>query len=91
MVGIGRLFYSSLRPVAAEKGVITRKGLRSFIRNSLDKTDEQLNNPFAAVDVSNSILTLAIMKALHVQKIIPVDTTTTKGLLVAPSYWANHE
>ncbi len=84
VVGIGRLFYHSIRPIACEGGFITRKGLRTFIVESLDKTDEELNNPFAHVDVSNCILTLAIMKALHIQKILPVDTTTTKGLLVLP-------
>lgn len=55
--------------------------------DSLNKTDKELNNPFAHVDVSNCILTLAIMKALHIQEIRPVETTTTRGLLVSPSYW----
>jgi exopolyphosphatase / guanosine-5'-triphosphate,3'-diphosphate pyrophosphatase len=87
VVGIGRLFYHSIRPLASEGGAITRSGLRKFIENSLDKTDEELNNPFAHVDVSNCILTLAIMKALHIQEIRPVETTTTRGLLVSPSYW----
>ena len=87
VVGIGRLFYHSIRPIACEDGFITRKGLRTFIIESLDKTDEELNNPYAHVDVSNCILTLAVMKALHIQKILPVDTTTTKGLLVSPTYW----
>lgn len=87
VVGIGRLFYHSIRPLAAEGDAITRKGLRKFITESLNKTDEELNNPYAHVDVSNCILTLAIMKALHIQKIIPVDTTSTRGLLVSPAYW----
>lgn len=88
VLGIGRLFYNSIRPVAAEEGVITRDGLRQFIRSSLNKTDEELNNPFAAVDVTNCILTLAIMKALHIHEIQPIETTTTKGLLISPAYWA---
>lgn len=87
VIGIGRLFYHSIRPVAAEGDVITRSGLRKFIEDSLNKTDEELNNPFAHVDVSNCILTLAIMKALHIQEIRPIETTTTRGLLVSPSYW----
>jgi exopolyphosphatase / guanosine-5'-triphosphate,3'-diphosphate pyrophosphatase len=87
VVGIGRLFYHSIRPLASEADVITRSGLRKFIENSLNKTDEELNNPFAHVDVSNCILTLAIMKALHIQEIRPIETTTTRGLLVSPSYW----
>lgn len=87
VVGIGRLFYHSIRPLASEGDVITRDGLRSFINESLNKTDEELNNPFAHVDVSNCILTLAIMKALHIQEIRPVETTTTRGLLVSPAYW----
>ncbi len=87
VIGIGRLFYHSIRPLASQGNVITRKGLRKFIQASLNKTDEELNNPFAHVDVSNCILTLAIMKALHIQEIRPVDTTTTRGLLVSPAYW----
>ncbi|MBA3816885.1 MAG: hypothetical protein H0X29_10290 [Parachlamydiaceae bacterium] len=87
VIGIGRLFYHSIRPLASESDVITRNGLRKFIENSLNKTDEQLDNPFAHVDVSNCILTLAIMKALHIQEIRPIETTTTRGLLVSPSYW----
>lgn len=87
VIGIGRLFYHSIRPLAAEGNVITRNGLRRFIENSLNKTDEELNNPFAHVDVTNCILTLAIMKALHIQEILPVETTTTKGLLISPAYW----
>lgn len=84
VVGIGRLFYHSIRPFASEEDVITRKGLRNFINESLNKTDQDLNNPFAHVDVSNCILTLAIMKALHIQEIYPIDTTTTRGLLIYP-------
>lgn len=87
VIGIGRLFYHSIRPLALDGGNITRSGLRSFIDESLNKTDKELNNPFAHVDVSNCILTLAIMKALHIQEIQPIETTTTRGLLVSPSYW----
>lgn len=87
VIGIGRLFYHSIRPLASEGNIITRSGLRSFIESALNKTDEELNNPFAYVDVSNCILTLAVMKALHIQEIQPIETTTTRGLLVSPAYW----
>lgn len=88
VLGIGRLFYNSIRPLAAdEEGKITRKGLRAFIRASLDKTDQELNNPYADVDVSNCILALAVMKALHIQEIYPVETTSTKGIMIYPEYW----
>ncbi|CRX38698.1 Ppx/GppA phosphatase family protein [Estrella lausannensis] len=87
VVGIGRLFYNSIRPIAAKDGVINRKGLRTFIAASLNKTDQELNNPFAHVDVSNAILVLAIMKALHIQTIRPLETTSTRGLLINPACW----
>lgn len=86
VIGIGRLFYHSIRPIINED-IIIRNGLRKFIMDSLNKTDEELNNPYAHVDVTNCILTLAIMKALHIQEIFPVETTTTRGLLVSPTYW----
>lgn len=87
VIGIGRLFYHSIRPIASEGDLITRSGLRDYIENALNKTDEELNNPYAHVDVSNCILTLAIMKALHIQEIRPIETTTTRGLLISPAYW----
>lgn len=87
VVGIGRLFNNSLRPIAAEEGVITRSGLRHYILKALNKNDAELRNPFAHVDVSNCILALSIMKALHIHEIHPVDTTTTKGMLIYPAYW----
>lgn len=87
VVGIGRLFYHSIRPIALDGDVITRSGLRKYIEEALNKSDEELNNPYASVDVSNCILTLAIMKALHIQEIHPLETTSTRGLLVSPAYW----
>ncbi len=87
VVGIGRLFYNSIRPIASENGIITRDALRNYIYNALNKSDEELDNPYAHVDVSNCILTLAIMKSLHIHEITPVETTTTKGLLISENYW----
>lgn len=88
ILGIGRLFTNSVAPLAAnENGVIDRKGLRSYIYAALDKSDEELNNPFAHVDVSNCILTLAIMKALHIQQIKPIETTSTMGIVTSPEFW----
>lgn len=87
VVGMGRLFYHGIRLVASEDNVITRQKLREFIDQSLNKKDEDLNNPFAHVDVSNCILTLAIMKALHIHEIYPVETTSAHGILLSPNYW----
>ncbi len=87
VVGIGRLFNNSVGPIGLDEGVITRSGLRHYIIAALNKADSELNNPFAHVDVTNCILTLAMMKALHIQEIHPVDTTTTKGMLINPHYW----
>lgn len=87
LVGIGRTFYNSIRPLASEDGVITRKGLRNYINSALNKTDEELNNPFAHVDVTNCILVLAMMKSLHIHEILAVDATTTKGMLIYPYFW----
>lgn len=88
IVGIGRLFSSSLGPIASENGVITRTALREYIKEALNKTDEELNNPFAHVDVTNCVLTLAIMKALHIHEVVLIEATTTRGILVTPFYWS---
>lgn len=83
ILGIGRLFYNSVRPlVAAEEFTIHRKGLRAFIRQSLNKNDQEMNNPFSHVDLPNCIQVLEVMKALHIQEITVVNTTTTKGILI---------
>lgn len=87
ILGAGRLFNHSVYPLASEGGVITRNGLRKFINDSLNKSDEELDNPYANVDVSNCILVLAIMKALHIHEIFPVETSTAKGMLIFPAYW----
>ncbi len=86
LIGIGRLFSSSIGPIG-EEGVIVRKDLRTFINESIDLTDEELNNPYANVDVSNAILVLAFMKALHIHEIEIVDTKSTRGMLIYTPYW----
>lgn len=87
VIGIGRLFYHSLRPIALQNSAITRKGLRTYINESLNKSDEELDNPFAQSDITNCILALAVMKALHIHEIVPIETTATRGILTAPAYW----
>ena len=89
IIGIGRLFYHSLRPIASEGDVITRSGLRYYIAEALGKTDEEINNPYANVDVTNCILTLAMMKSLNIKEIHPVDSTSSRGVLISPAYWEN--
>lgn len=86
LIGIGRLFSNSIGPIG-EGGVIVRKDLRTFIQESIGLTDQELNNPYASVDVSNAILVLAFMKALHIQEIHIMDTKSTRGMLVYPAYW----
>ena len=87
ILGIGRLFANSVKPIGEENGIITRDDLRAFIRASLNKTDEELNDPFANVNVTNCILVLGVMKSLHIHEINILDTTSTKGMLSYGSYW----
>jgi len=86
VVGIGRLFQNSLLPLAAGDE-IKRKDLRKFIRNAQGKSDEDLNNPFASVDVPNAILALGVMKALHIKSIQVKEATSTEGILLHKEYW----
>lgn len=86
IIGIGRLFATSVKPIGSD-GKISRKDLREFIRNSLGKTDEELGDPFANVNVSNAILVLGVMKALHLHEINIIETTSTKGILCYEPYW----
>jgi exopolyphosphatase/guanosine-5'-triphosphate,3'-diphosphate pyrophosphatase len=87
ILGIGRLFSSSIAPFAEDSTAINRKDLRTFIYNALLKTDEEIGDPFAHVDVSNAILVLAFMKALHIQKIHALETKSTDGILVNKKYY----
>ncbi len=86
VVGIGRLFANSVQPMGTD-GKIHRDDLRAFIRSSLGKTDEELGDPFANVNVSNAILVLGVMKALHIHEIEIIETTSTKGILSYQPYW----
>lgn len=86
--GIGRLFYSGVGPLMPEENLINRPGLREFIAESLNKMDEEFENPdFANVDLSNCILVLGFMKALQIHEVELLDTTTAKGVLTYSSYW----
>lgn len=86
VIGIGRLFSNSVRPMGHD-GKITRSDLRAFIRSCLGHTDEELGDPFANVNVSNAILVLGVMKALHIHEIEIIETTSTKGILCYEPYW----
>jgi exopolyphosphatase / guanosine-5'-triphosphate,3'-diphosphate pyrophosphatase len=94
IVGIGRLFRSSVLPNVSEGETINRKGLRNFIRASLNKNDKDFKDPFAHVDVPNCIQVLECMKALHIHEIAVVDTTSTKGLAIGAekdfAVWGNN-
>lgn len=86
--GIGRLFYNGVGPLMADPGTIERDSLREFIRQSLNKADEEFSDPnFANVDLSNSILVLGFMKALQIHEVKLLDTTTAKGILSYSDYW----
>ena len=85
ILGIGRLFSNSVSPLASNDGLtIERKGLRTFLNNSVNKSDRDMNNPYSSVDVPNCIQVLEVMKALHIKKIDVVNTTSTKGIIIGP-------
>ncbi len=86
LIGIGRLFSNSIGPVGGDD-VVVRKDLRAFLSQAIGLTDDELNNPYANVDVPNAILVLAFMKALHIQEINIVDTKSTRGILIYSPYW----
>lgn len=89
VVGVGRLFNNSLLPITEDGKTITRKDLRDFIESNVGKSaDELAADPFAAANLSNAILVLGFMKALHIHEIVPVDTATTAGMLSYAPYWA---
>ena len=95
LIGIGRLFSSSismrLGPLKKKsmgiENTIVRKDLRGFIESTVGKSEEELDDPFAHVDISNAILVLAFMKALHIHEIQIVDTKSTRGMLIYSPYW----
>lgn len=91
VIGIGRLFANSIGSISDSQEVISRKDLRDYIRKCLNKTDAELKDPYANVNVSNAILVLGVMKALHIHEINIVNTTSTKGILTYPEYWEPQE
>ncbi|MGD0664526.1 MAG: hypothetical protein ABSA17_02185 [Rhabdochlamydiaceae bacterium] len=88
VIGVGRLFTSSLAPVAKDSTLIKRSDLRAYIQGSFGKTKEQMNSPFSESDVSNAVKALGFMKALRIHAITPVESATTQGMLTYAPYWA---
>ncbi|MEC7838939.1 MAG: hypothetical protein VX777_02745 [Chlamydiota bacterium] len=86
VIGIGRLFSASIGPLG-ENNIINRDDLRLYIRASEGLSDEEMDNPFASSDVSNAILVLGFMKALHIQEIKIAETKSTHGILLNKDYW----
>lgn len=89
IVGIGNLFTRSLAPHAANPDVITRKDIRNFIKEILQKTPEEIqNDPFLSTDLSNAILALGFMKALQIHEINVLDTSNTTTILRTEANWS---
>ncbi len=86
--GIGRLFTNSLLPFAEDDQKITRADLRKFIESNYGKTKEEMNDPYSEANLSNAILVLGFMKALHIKEIRALDAASSQGMLTFPKYWA---
>ncbi|WP_420421452.1 Ppx/GppA phosphatase family protein [Simkania sp.] len=89
VVGIGNLFTRSLAPHAANPDVITRRDIRNFIKEILQKSPEEIqNDPFLSTDLSNAILALGFMKALQIHEIQVLDTSNTTTILRNDTNWS---
>jgi exopolyphosphatase/pppGpp-phosphohydrolase len=83
VLGIGRLFNNSIKPLATQTGsIIKQRDLNQTIDSFIGKNDQALNNPFAAGDVSNCLLVEGMMHSLNIPQVTTVDTTTAQGLLI---------
>jgi exopolyphosphatase/guanosine-5'-triphosphate,3'-diphosphate pyrophosphatase len=90
IVGIGRLFAKSIGGIIPDSNVVTRKALRTFIANTASQDPADSSDPFAKIDLANAILVLGFMKALHMQEINLIDTSTSHGILVHDEFWAEN-
>jgi exopolyphosphatase/pppGpp-phosphohydrolase len=81
VLGIGGLFKNSILTRVNDPKEIHLSKLQDVTTSLLNKTDQELNSPFADTQVSNCMQVESLMKAFGISKVRVVDTSTAEGML----------
>lgn len=86
VVGIGGVLTKSL-PRQLKAQAITSALLDQAIERRRKLTDKQLNDPYAATEVTNLILVKGYMQALGIKSVQAMDVGLADGLWFEPGIW----
>lgn len=88
VLAVGSLFNYGIRPVVNHKQEIQESELERAVRAMAGKTDAELpGGALAEVAVSNPLLVLSYMKALHISHVEVLQVNNADGALTYPPYW----
>ena len=87
VVGIGGVLARSLPSQLPAGSLMTSENIKSALDRRANMTDSQLNNPYAATEVTNLALVFGFMKALSIKNYQPVEVSLVDALWAAPLVW----
>lgn len=87
ILAVGSLFNYGIRPLV-NHAVVQRSALELAVMKLAGKTDAELpGGSLAEVAVTNPLLVLGYMKALHIDKVTIISVNNADGALTYPPYW----
>ncbi|WP_068471176.1 Ppx/GppA phosphatase family protein [Candidatus Protochlamydia phocaeensis] len=87
VLAVGSLFNYGVRPLVNEN-TIKQDQLRTAVMKLAGKSDAELpGGSLAEVAVSNPLLVLGYMQALHINQVDVVSINNADGALTYPAYW----
>lgn len=88
VIGIGGVHYYSIpETLGGRTKVYTRQEVEHALAKWTDKPDKAFDSEYAATRLTNLILVLGYMKALHLDEVHPLNINEADGLLTAPEFW----
>jgi len=87
VIGIGGVLAKSLPRQIAEESLVTPENINGALIKRANMTDSQINDPYAATEVTNLALVYGFMKALNIKSYKPADVSLVDALWADPLVW----
>lgn len=88
VLAVGSLFNYGIRPLVSDSNPFLQEKLAQAVIKLTNKTDQELpGGALAEVAVSNPLLVLGYMKALHIPQVEILSVNNADGALTYPAYW----
>lgn len=87
VVGIGGVLAKSVTRQMGASELVTQESIKSTLDSRANMTDSQINNPYAATEVTNLALVYGFMKALNIKSYQPADVSLVDALWADPLVW----